>query len=455
MKKRSFRHIFGLSIGLTLCLVMLSGCEDGIQHLFSAKKIPLKGQRISLYGLQAGTREKTVFSEEKMRVLLNPVLQWTQPGLNAQHHMGACALDGESSWPLKLLWKKTISGKAILPVAPIATKDRIFIANNLGAVFALDGQGKRIWSVQVDRNPSFFGMGGGLTSDGQRLYVTTPNSLVLALDCSTGKRLWQHTLSHPARNGPALSANRLAILTLANQVVLLDTLTGKEVWEVQGFKDDTLVLGGSVPAMTSDCVVVGSSSGEVMALSLNQGERLWEQQLGALVLEGEKNFKHIHAYPVIVGNHVYIASASGQLVCFDLYSGEVAWSQDVSAGQTPVIIGDGLVTVTANSTCLAVDRHTGKELWEAALPKQKRIFGPIMAGGLLYVLSENGQLYGLDPVKKGKKVVQISLNNAYTMAPIVIRGGLLFFSENGVLSFYKRRPNTKTVGAITRSHPGK
>ncbi len=450
MKKQSFPRAIGASsMGftavLTFALAMLSGCEDGIQHLFTAKKIPLKGRRISLYGMESQTREKDLFSPAKTQVSPSPVVLWGQAGLNAQHHMGSCALEGSMAWPLVPVWFASVFGDATLPVSPVTSQQHVFVVDNMGAVSAFDWHGKRVWSVQVNRNRSFFGMGGGLATDGQTLYVTTPTGLVLALNCCTGKRLWQHTLNYPARNGPALLDHRLAIITLANQIVMLDARTGKELWEVQGFKDDTMVLGGSVPGMTSDCVVVGTGSGEVLALSLERGDRLWEQQLGTLVLEGEKNFRHIHACPVIVGKSVYIASESGKLVCFDLLSGEVVWSQDIHSGQTPVVLGDGLVTVTANGTCLALDRHTGKELWEVRVSQQKRLFGPIVAGGLIYVLSENGQLYGLDPAKKGKKVLVQSLKRTYTLAPIAVRGGLLFFSKNGTLSFCKRQASPKPV----------
>jgi outer membrane protein assembly factor BamB len=252
--------------------------------------------------------------------------------------------------------------------------------------------------------------------------------------------IWSHALNHSARNGPALSGNRIALLTLANQTILLDACTGKEIWDDQGLKEDTLILGGSVPAITMDRVVVGTASGEVVALSFGQGDRLWDRQLASMSsIDGEKNFRHIHAHPVVVEGHVYATSDSGQIACFELSSGDLVWTQDSGGMQTPIVIGDTLITITTTGRCVALDRHTGKRFWEIALPKDQRWLGPIMAGGLLYALSDKGELQVMDPLKNGTCVSAMSLRLNYDLAPIVVNGGLLFLSKNGVLSFYKRQ----------------
>jgi outer membrane protein assembly factor BamB len=430
---------FSKTVSLLFGLMLLSGCND-MDNLFKAPKIPLKGQRISLYGNEVCVLGKGTFSAAKIQAPAKAVVQWGQPSLNAQHHMGSLMLDGDRTWPLVQIWKRSVSKEVILPVTPIANKDRIFIVDNEGFLSALDWTGKKIWSVQVNPQHDFYGMGGGLATDGQRVYITTPHRWILALDYCTGKVIWSHALNHSARNGPALSGNRIALLTLANQTILLDACTGKEIWDDQGLKEDTLILGGSVPAITMDRVVVGTASGEVVALSLGQGDRLWDRQLASMSsIDGEKNFRHIHAHPVVVEGHVYATSDSGQIACFELSSGDLVWTQDSGGMQTPIVIGDTLITITTTGRCVALDRHTGKRFWEIALPKDQRWLGPIMAGGLLYALSDKGELQVMDPLKNGTCVSAMSLRLNYDLAPIVVNGGLLFLSKNGVLSFYKRQ----------------
>jgi hypothetical protein len=64
--------------------------------------------------------------------------------------------------------------------------------------------------------------------------------------------------------------------------------------------------------------------------------------------------------------------------------------------------------------------------------------GPVMAGGLLYVLSNSGEFIALDPMKQGCIVWSMHLKDIYAAPPIVIQDGFLFFSATGKLSFYKR-----------------
>ncbi|MBM3631810.1 MAG: hypothetical protein FJX00_02365 [Alphaproteobacteria bacterium] len=435
-----------------MCVGLLSGCS-GLSRLFQAKKIPVQGVRTALYAPEFKETEKAVFSVDKLRSTLISAQQWPQPGLNSNHHMGAFALNGEPSWSLHRVWKRGVSRGVTLPVAPVSTTDRIFIMDHAGFLSALDWNGRTLWSVQVNREKNTYGMGGGLATDGERVYVTTPHKWVLALDCASGKVLWSYRLMHPARNGLAISGNRLALLTLGNQTIVLDACTGKEVWDDQGMKEDTLILGGSIPAVTRDRVIVASVSGEIMALSLDSGDRLWDRPLATISsAEGEKNFRHLQAYPVVVGSQVYATSDHGHIMCCDLYSGDVIWSRDAGGMQTPIVVGDVLIALTSMGHCVAMDRHTGKEYWTIVLPKLKpesnRWFGPVMAGNVLYVLSSNGQLCAYDPYQKGNLISQQFISDGYTMAPIPVNGGLLLFSENGYLSFYQRKFTKNTCKVV-------
>ncbi len=431
-----------------MCTVMLSGCS-GLSRLFQAKKIPVQGARTALYAPESKEMEKAVFSVEKLGSTAINVQKWPQPGLNSHHHMGAFALKGPRSWSLQRVWKKGVSRGVTLPVAPVTTTDRIFIMKHDGVLSALDWTGKTLWSAQVNQQKNTYGMGGGLATDGERVYVTTPHKWVLALECTTGKVVWSYRLTHPARNGLALGGKRLALLTLANQTVILDACTGKEVWDDQGMREDTLILGGSVPAVTKDRVIVAAVSGEIIALSLDSGDRLWDRPLATISsAEGEKSFRHLQASPVVVGSNVYTTSDHGHIMCCDLYSGDILWSRDAGGMQTPIVVGDVLMALTSTGRCVALDRHTGKEYWAMALPESNQWFGPVMAGDLLYILSADGQLRAYDPYQKGAFVSQQSISDGYTFAPIPINGGLLLFSKNGYLSFYQRKfiKNTCKVG---------
>ncbi len=422
-----------------MCGMVLSGCS-GLNRLFQSKKIPVQGARTALYAPESKDPETAVFSVEKLGSPPICVQQWPQPGLNSNHHMGAFALKGPRSWSLQCVWKKSVSRRVTLPVTPVATPHRIFIMDHSGVVSALDWAGKTLWSVQVNQQKNTHGMGGGLATDGTRIYVATPHKWVLALDCATGKVVWSYRLTHPARNGLAVGEKKLALLTLANQTIILDACTGKEVWDDQGMREDTLILGGSIPAVTKDRVIVAAVSGEIIALSLDSGDRLWDRPLATIPsAEGEKNFRHLQAYPVVVGSHVYTTSDHGHIMCCDLYSGDILWSRDAGGMQTPIVVGNVLITLTSVGRCVAMDRHTGKEYWSITLPESNQWFGPVMAGDLLYILSANGQLRAYDPYQKGAFVSQQSISDGYTMAPIPINGGLLLFSENGYLSFYQRK----------------
>ena len=109
--------------------------------------------------------------------------------------------------------------------------------------------------------------------------------------------------------------------------------------------------------------------------------------------------------------------------------------------QTPVVSNDAIFIVTNNGRCLALDRHTGQEFWDISLPQNHQWLGPVMAGGMIYVLSQKGELRAVDPLS-GRCVGTLQLGEKYSFVPIVVRDGLLFLSDHGKLSFYRRVPRT-------------
>ncbi len=128
-----------------------------------------------------------------------------------------------------------------------------------------------------------------IVNDG-RMFVTTPQNQVFALDAATGDLLWRYQPElplelfqlHPTNRGVALYGDRVYFGTVDAKVVALDARTGDVVWEQSIQEWDSGYYVTMAPLIADGKVMVGVSGGElgirgfVVALDADTGEEAWK-----------------------------------------------------------------------------------------------------------------------------------------------------------------------------------
>ncbi len=128
-----------------------------------------------------------------------------------------------------------------------------------------------------------------IVNDG-RMFVTTPQNQVLALDAATGDLLWRYARElpddlqqlHPTNRGVALYDDKVYIGTVDTHVVALSAASGEVVWEraVENYKIGYYIT--MAPLVADGKVMVGTSGGErgirgfVTALDARTGAEVWK-----------------------------------------------------------------------------------------------------------------------------------------------------------------------------------
>ena len=89
-----------------------------------------------------------------------------------------------------------------------------------------------------------------------------------------------------------------------------------------------------------------------------------------------------------------------------------------------------------------IDRANGTVFWRSALPvvRKKKFFsvwaGPTLAGGMLWSVSNDEKLVGIDPAT-GNIVVDRQMPSPAYVKPIAANGELLILSADGSLGAYR------------------
>ena len=239
------------TLGLPLAL---GGC--GLWDTwFGEEKPPLPGKREPVL---AATNVLT--PQPGTQVVLPPPVRnaaWPQPGGNPAHLMGHL----EANPALAQAWAAPIGAgggyRAKILAQPVASDGVVYTMDSSARVSAFDlhGGGMR-WRVPTrSEEARSTNVGGGLAVAGGRVYAVNGLGDVVALDAGRGTPKWRVYLGAPGRSGPTVVEGRLFVTTIQDQVQALDAASGHQLWSYQAVNAVTAILGEPAPAYAEGLVV--------------------------------------------------------------------------------------------------------------------------------------------------------------------------------------------------------
>lgn len=151
--------------------------------------------------------------------------------------------------------------------------------------------------------------------------------------------------------------------------------------------------------------------------------------------------------PVIAGNMVIAGTSSGRIAALDRTTGQQIWSAREGAVSPVLPVGNAVFAVNDQNQLIRLDLATGGLVWARDLPyfvdqkpkKQDKIyaqFGPVLAGGRLFVASSDGVLRSFDPAS-GNLVGQAEIPGGAATAPVVAGGTLYVTGRDGNLHAFR------------------
>jgi outer membrane protein assembly factor BamB len=432
-------------IGAAALLLLLAGCSDGT--FFGEKEgPPLPGTRVAILEASrsiipqaevAGVQVTVPAPEERVN--------WPQSVGRASHVGGNPAL----AQTLQVLWRNTdavgAKDEARRPLSPpIIANGRVFVLDAVLNVRAYDAEtGEELWAVGTAPPGEHDGFGGGLATDGVRVYVAGGHSQALALEADTGRLFWRKDLPGPVRSAPTTRDGQLFIVTADNRLIALRTEDGERIWDVPGGSTGAALLGGASPAANNDAVVAALTTGEVLAVRRANGRGVWRNSLAALRrFDFGAKLSDIAGHPVLTNDAVYAVSAAGRAAAFSLRTGNAIWEQRVGSTQTPWVAGDWVYIMTTDAELVCLDRHRGFVRWVVALPRYEDVedqsgeyfyAGPVMAGGNLVLVRSDGEL-SLHSPETGAVIGTFDAGDDVILPPVIANQALYILADNGALT---------------------
>lgn len=141
-----------------------------------------------------------------------------------------------------------------------------------------------------------------LTQDG-RLFVTSYNGRVMALDARNGQPIWEREQS--SYHTPVLVGDYLFTVTADSHIMALDANNGRVIWNQDALEGRSL----SAPIFVDNKLVVGDYQGYLHVIDARSGEQEGRTHPGG---DG------ISITPLTDGEHVYVLTNDGELIAYAL-----------------------------------------------------------------------------------------------------------------------------------------
>ncbi|MFZ3237936.1 MAG: PQQ-binding-like beta-propeller repeat protein [Stellaceae bacterium] len=436
--------MFRAVVAFVVAGFMLAGCS-----WFATKKQPLPGERISVLSLDRQLKPDPALATVAISLpkpVVNP--DWPQPGGYPDHAMQHLALPDT----LRQVWKTSVgegsSRYTQILAQPIVADGRVYAMDGGSQVGAYDAaNGNQIWRVDVKPSDDYGnGFGGGLAYWNGRLFVSTGYAQVRALDPKSGKTIWKTGVGAPVRSGPTVADGRVYAVTVENELVALAADDGRRLWAQNGIPETAGLVGSSSPAVEGEVVVVGYSSGEIYALTIENGRPLWSDSLSSGgAVDAVSALADIRGRPVIDRGRVFAISHSGRMAAVDLRTGERVWEQDIGSSHGVWVAGDYVYVLSNDNELVCLTRHDGKVRWLKQLPRYENEkdkedpitwAGPVLGGDRLIVLSSNGWALSVSPYTGEPMGRQQMPGDAY-VDPVIANNTLYILTDNGELSAYR------------------
>ncbi len=391
-----------------------------------------------------------------------------QPGANDWPNWRGPTHDGQAhaqqTVPLvwgdaeNVLWSVDVPGRG--NGSPTVIGDRVFLATcdeseGSQSVLAFDrSSGKPVWQRQVHasgamrKNEKSTGASATVTSDGERLFITFPNSdavFATALELD-GTILWQTRVCDYAIHqgygaSPLVYGGRVFVIADhrdKGRIAALDPLSGKMLWE----KERPPAPNYSSPVVwklfgKEQLILTGCD--KVVALDPASGDTLWEKEgattecVTTTVTDGERVYSS-GGYPK---NHIAAYRADG--------SGTIDWENGERVYVPSLLYSrGGLYAILDAGIAVCWDAATGKEKWKQRLGGNFSA-SPVMLGETIFATSETGQTHVFQATPEGFRSVGVNRLGDEAFASPAICGNRIYFRV-AVTSGERRQEKLVCVG---------
>lgn len=357
--------------------------------------------------------------------------------------------DLPTAWDVKsgkgILWKTPVPLEG--NNSPVVWQDKVFLTGakeDRREVYCFDADsGKLLWQAKVPGTPESTAeppevseqtgfASSTAATDGQRVYAIFANGDAAAFDFA-GKLVWGRSLGMPKSSyGYATSLsmyeNRLLIQfdqgsakDKLSKLTALDSATGKTVWETPR----------EAPNSWPTPIVIRTGKQDQLITCADPWVIAYDPAKGTEIWRAKCLRQDVGPSPTFAGGVVFVANEFPGITALktdgqgDVTKTHVLWTAEDNLPDTcsPLATEEFLFTMASYGMLSCYDAKNGEMLWQEEFQDTNFSSSPSLAGNRIYVFSEEGKCWVLEPNRKGcKRVGEGNLSEKCVTSPAFQEG---------------------------------
>ena len=224
-------------------------------------------------------------------------------------------------------WRRETGGGVF--AGPAVAKGVVVIPSVDKKIYGLDEKtGDVKWTLPV----------GGMVqskcaTDGERVFIGDWVNTLHAIDAAKGEEVWAVKMGKtkegkiatpysPAISSPTVGDGKVYVTTNDGVIHALDTKTGNIAWE--WWEKDKNKLGYSGPLFHDGKIYIAiGDEGRTFCIDAKKGELLWQCDTGSVIYDSSFAF---------AGGNVFVGCVSGQFNAIDAATGKIVWKYRLAPG---------------------------------------------------------------------------------------------------------------------------
>jgi outer membrane protein assembly factor BamB len=267
------------------------------------------------------------------------------------------------------------------------------------------------------------------------LYFGSDDGCVHAIQAADGSVVWKTATAGRVRAQPALNGDTLIVPSDDGKLYALKTADGRVVWSVE---IDPKPVARSLPSadgqsqwdyaaasplVVGDLILVGSASGDFLALELQTGRERWRCRSGA----------PIRAQAAVCAGRVVFGNWAGRLYALNISSGTQAWQFNarMPVVSRPAVSGQDVVVGSRYSYLWSIDANTGYMNWAFNYWWSWVESSAVVEGARAYVGSSDARAVFAIDCKMGRSLWRTRVSGYPWAAPAVSNGQVFIPTISG------------------------
>jgi outer membrane protein assembly factor BamB len=314
--------------------------------------------------------------------------------------------------------------KTEIDSAPAVANGRVIVGVSNGNVLAVNSTtGEKLWSYDTYAGSNSIWSSPAI--DSGKVYIGTRDFNLYCLNESTGALLWKYSTGKEINSSPLVSNGKVFFGSMDGKLYCINANDGSLIWNFTTTGDGWNIGIHSSPAILDDVVFVGSLYGaKLYAINVSTGAKIWDFQVNG----------NIFSSPSVYEGKVFFNADNAGVYCLDAITGALVWSTSdaISFVYSSVAVANGRVFIgDSYNKFYCFDASTGASLWNFS-----NIVGvwssAAVADGKVFFGTENGRFYCLDETS-GTQIWSYRAKERVASSPAVASGQVFVGCGSGFL----------------------